>query len=94
MPPSSEQSKMHIDVDQLVGRFDRNIAQEIFVTTADKARLCLIDAFQRLERQDAWIAPAGILATVFLFIHDRGDNLANPFLTEKAAITVGGSDRR
>jgi hypothetical protein len=45
---------------------DTNVTQEIIVTTADKARLCLIRALDRMERRRAWIAPAGILATLIV----------------------------
>jgi hypothetical protein len=53
-----------LDANHLIQRVDRNITQEIFVTTVDKARLCLIEALGRMERRDAWIAPTGILVTL------------------------------
>jgi hypothetical protein len=49
---------------ELIRRVDSNITQQIILTTADKARLCLMEALDRLERRRAWIAPAGILATL------------------------------
>ena len=38
--------------------------QEIIVITADKARLCLRDAVDNMERSRAWHTPAGIPATI------------------------------
>src|SRR5258708_39515755 len=60
----SEPIKLGFNLNQMIQRVDHNVTQEIIVTTADKARLCLIEALGRLERRDAWIAPAGILATL------------------------------
>ena len=56
--------QLTINLEQLVDRIDRNLRQEIIVTTADKTRLCLIEALDQMERRKAWIAPAGILATL------------------------------
>ena len=47
-----------------VASLDVNLAQEIFITTVDKARLCLSQALKNMERRDSWMAPAGILATI------------------------------
>src|ERR1035441_8084058 len=53
-----------INLNHLVQRVDSNVTQEIIVTTADKAQLCLIEALDRMERRKAWIAPEGHLATL------------------------------
>jgi hypothetical protein len=53
-----------LGLNQLIQRVDRNVTQEIIVTTADKARLCLIESLDRMERRSAWVAPVGILATL------------------------------
>ncbi|HLK67636.1 MAG TPA: hypothetical protein VKU19_29580 [Bryobacteraceae bacterium] len=55
-----------LNLGQLINRVDTNVNQDIIVTTADKAKLCLIDALDRLERRRSWIAPAGIVATLFI----------------------------
>ena len=55
-----------LGLNQLIQRVDQNVTQEIIVTTSDKARLCLIEARDRMERRNAWIAPAGILATLIV----------------------------
>ena len=52
----TEPTRLGFNINQMVQRVDQHITQEIIVTTADKARLCLIDALGRLERRDAWIA--------------------------------------
>lgn len=57
---------INLGVNKLIERVDTNVTQQIIVTTADKARLCLIDALQRIERRNAWIAPAGVLATLIV----------------------------
>src|SRR5215470_4681281 len=53
-----------LTLNQLIQRVDTNVTQQIIVTTADKARLCLIESLHRMERRRAWIAPAGILVTL------------------------------
>jgi hypothetical protein len=50
----------------MILRVDANLKQEIIVITADKARLCLRDAVDNLERSKAWQTPAGILATILV----------------------------
>jgi hypothetical protein len=55
---------INLGLNQLIQRVDQNVTQEIIVTTSDKARLCLIEARDRMERRNAWIAPAGILVTL------------------------------
>ena len=57
---------INLGLNQLIQRVDQNVTQEIIVTTADKARLCLIKARDRMERRNAWIAPAGILVTLIV----------------------------
>lgn len=56
--------KIDLGFNELVQRVDTNITQEIMVITADKVRLCLLDALDRVDRRKAWVAPAGILATL------------------------------
>jgi hypothetical protein len=68
-PPSPEQLIIDQNVTNRliqVARIDANLTQEIFITTVDKARLCLNNALQRMERRQSWIAPAGILATLIV----------------------------
>jgi hypothetical protein len=63
----AEQSLITIDTGmnaRIVQRQDTNLDQEIFTTTADKAKLVLIDAMNRLELRDAWQAPFGILVAL------------------------------
>jgi hypothetical protein len=55
-----------LDLSQLIEKVDTNVRQEIIILTADKARLCLRDTLQRMEHRKAWIAPAGILATLLV----------------------------
>ena len=62
--PAANPITLDLKLNQLIQRVDTNVTQEIIVTTADKARLCLIDALGCLERKKAWIAPASILATL------------------------------
>jgi|ERR1017187_5523959 hypothetical protein len=50
----------------MILRVDANLKQEIIVITADKARLCLRDAVDNMERSKAWQTPAGILATILV----------------------------
>jgi len=64
--PAPSQITIDLGSDRLVQRVDYSVGQEIIVTTADKARLCLIEAMDRMERRRAWIAPAGILATLLV----------------------------
>ena len=64
--PAPSQITIDLGSDRLVQRVDNSVGQEIIVTTADKARLCLIEAMDRMERRRAWIAPAGILATLLV----------------------------
>lgn len=49
---------------KMVRRVDTNVGQDIIIVTADKVRLCLQETLQRLQDRRAWIAPAGILATL------------------------------
>jgi hypothetical protein len=62
MPPSLTINQDFAN--QMIARVDANITQEIFITTVDKAKLCLNDALRRMEQRRAWVAPAGILATL------------------------------
>lgn len=64
--PPAAPITIDLGLNQLIQRVDTNVTQQIIVTTADKARLCLIQALHRLERRNAWIAPAGILATLIV----------------------------
>jgi hypothetical protein len=50
----------------MILRVDANLKQEIIVITADKARLCLRDAVDNMERSKAWQTPAGILITILV----------------------------
>jgi hypothetical protein len=63
-----EPVKIELDINRLIQRVDTNVTQEIIVTTADKARLCLRDTFQRMESRRAWIAPAGVLTTLLVVL--------------------------
>lgn len=40
-PTAAEPISIDLDFNKSIQRFDKNITQEIFLTTADKARLCL-----------------------------------------------------
>lgn len=51
---------------KMIRRVDTNLDTDIFITTVDKAKLCLKDALQKMEDQKAWITPAGILITLLL----------------------------
>lgn len=62
--PPAAPITIDLGLNQLIQRVDTNVTQQIIVTTADKAHLCLIQALHRMERRNAWIAPAGILATL------------------------------
>jgi len=53
-------------LNRMILRVDANLKQEIIVITADKARLCLRDAVDDMERSKAWQTPAGILATILV----------------------------
>jgi hypothetical protein len=64
--PPSGPITINLGFDQLIRRVDTNVTQDFMVITADKARLCLIQALDRMERRRAWIAPAGILATLIV----------------------------
>ena len=48
----------------IVGRVDRNVTQEFILVTADKARLILREAADRMEQSNSWQAPLGILVTI------------------------------
>ena len=63
-PPASDPITIDLGLNQLIQRVDPDITQQIIVTTADKAKLCLIQALDRMERRKAWIAPVGILTTL------------------------------
>ena len=54
--------------ERIVQRVDANVSQEIVVTTADKVRLVLRDAMQKIELRDAWKAPLGILVTLLVVL--------------------------
>jgi hypothetical protein len=41
-----------------------NLSQNAIVTTEDKVRLCLYNYLSRMERRNAWVAPAGIFITL------------------------------
>ena len=62
----SDPVTIDLGLNEIIQRVDRNVTQEIIVTTADKAQLCLIEILDRMERRRAWIAPAGILATLIV----------------------------
>lgn len=47
----------------LVQRVDKNINQHIIVVTADKAKLCLLEARDRTIAANSWQTPAGLLIT-------------------------------
>jgi hypothetical protein len=64
--PAAEPITIDLGLNQLIQRVDTNITQQIIVTTADKARLCLMQSLDRMERRRAWVAPAGILATLIV----------------------------
>src|SRR5271169_2942357 len=64
--PPTAPITIDLGLNQLIQRVDTNVTQQIIVTTADKAHLCLIQALHRMERRNAWIAPAGILATLIV----------------------------
>lgn len=44
----------------------KNIDQGQIVITEDKVRLTLIEHHRRMEASDAWITPAGLLATLLI----------------------------
>ncbi|MGO9262036.1 MAG: DNAJC11 domain-containing protein [Bryobacteraceae bacterium] len=64
--PRPDHITFNLDLNQMIERVDTNIRQEIMVITADKVRLCLLDALERMERRKAWMTPAGILATLIV----------------------------
>lgn len=63
-PPGANPISIDLNLNSLVQRVDTNVRQQIIITTADKARLCLTQALARMERRSSWIAPAGILVTL------------------------------
>lgn len=62
-PPGANPISIDLNLNSLIQRVDTNVRQQIIITTADKARLCLMQALARMERR-GWMAPAGILATL------------------------------
>ncbi len=65
-PPGAGPITIDLGLNNLIQRVDTNVTQQIIVTTADKARLCLMQTLDRMEQRKAWIAPAGILATMIV----------------------------
>lgn len=65
-PPAAGPITIDLGLNNLIQRVDTNVTQQIIVTTADKARLCLMQTLDRMEQRKAWIAPAGILATMIV----------------------------
>jgi len=65
-PPGAGPITIDLGLNNLIQRVDTNVTQQIIVTTADKARLCLMQTVERMEQRKAWIAPAGILATLIV----------------------------
>ena len=63
-PPGVNPITIDLGLNSLIQRVDTNVRQQIIITTADKARLCLYAALDRMEQRRAWMAPAGILATL------------------------------
>lgn len=63
-PPGASPITIDLGLNSLIQRVDTNVRQQIIITTADKARLCLMQALDRMEQRRAWMAPAGILATL------------------------------
>jgi hypothetical protein len=57
-PPGVNPITIDLGLNSLIQRVDTNVRQQIIITTADKARLCL------MQQRRAWMAPAGILATL------------------------------
>jgi hypothetical protein len=49
-----------------VQKVNMNTSQELIVITEDKARICLMNHVQNIEKRNAWMAPAGILATLII----------------------------
>lgn len=63
--PSKPGSTIEIDKEILKdSKVSTNIAQDIIVTTVDKAKLCLIEHQKTLSAKDGWIAPLGIIIPV------------------------------
>lgn len=62
--PGANPISIDFNLNSLIQRVDTNVRQQIIITTADKARLCLMQALARIEQRKSWIAPAGILATL------------------------------
>jgi hypothetical protein len=65
-PPGVGPITIDLGLNSLIQRVDTNVTQQIIITTADKARLCLMQTLDRMEQRRAWIAPAGILATLIV----------------------------
>jgi hypothetical protein len=65
-PPAPEPVTIDPSLSRMIQRVDTNLSQEIIVITVDKARLCLRDAVDNLERSKAWQTPAGILVTIMV----------------------------
>lgn len=63
-PPGARPITIDLGLNNLIQRVDTNVTQQIIITTADKARLCSMQTLERMEQRRAWIAPAGILATL------------------------------
>lgn len=65
-PPGAGPITIDLGLNSLIQRVDTNVTQQIIITTADKATLCLMQTLDRMEQRRAWIAPAGILATLIV----------------------------
>ncbi|SRR5260370_25984667 len=63
--PSKPGSTIEIDKEILKdSKVSTNVAQDIIVTTVDKAKLCLLEHQKTLSARHGWIAPVGILIPV------------------------------
>ena len=51
---------------QRTSKIHLNLGQEFVLTTDDKIRLCLNKHLSRVEKQNAWITPLGILLTIII----------------------------
>ena len=75
-----------------ISKIYENTAQDLIITTEDKIRICLLTHVTYMERRKEWIAPLGLLFTIFITLTTTSFNTAfnvNPS-TWKAIFIIGG----
>lgn len=75
-----------------ISKIYENTAQDLIITTEDKIRICLLTHVTYMERRKEWIAPLGLLFTIFITLTTTSFNTAfnvDPS-TWKAIFIIGG----